>query len=112
MPSRSLYEIDSAGGGGSSLVNRSPLSFEDTNFVTGDSPVILDINDAYGKNGREFTVINDGAGSFTVSISNDGSTFGDEHTVNNGEAYSLENIRLDSIRITWVTNSSYRVVAL
>jgi len=93
-------------------VNRIPLSFEDTNFVTGDSPVILDINNAYGENGREFSIVNDGNGDFTVAISGDGSVYGGEHTVKNGEVYAIDNISIDSIRITWVADSSYRVVAL
>lgn len=93
-------------------VNRVPLSFEDTAFVVGESPATLDINNAYGENGREFSVINDGAGDFTVAISNDGSAFSSEHTVKNGEVYELKDISLDSIRITHVTNSAYRAVAL
>jgi len=93
-------------------VNRTPLTFKDTSFVSGDSPVTLDINTAYGVNGREFTIINDGAGDFTVSISNDGSVFGNEHTMKNGEVYTLEAISLDSIRITHVADSAYRAVAL
>lgn len=93
-------------------VVRTPLIFRDTSFVVGDSPVVLDVNNVYGVNGREFTIINDGAGEFTVSISNDGSVFGNEHTMKNGEVYEKENISLDSIRITHVADSAYRVVAL
>lgn len=89
-----------------------PKIFEDTSFVSGDSPATLDINAALGRNATEFTVINDGAGDFTVSISNDGAAFGDEHTMKNGETYSIENISVDSIRITHVADSAYRVVAI
>ena len=89
-----------------------PKIFEDTSFVLGDSPATLDVNAALGRNATEFTVINDGAGDFTVSISNDGVAFGDEHTMKNGETYSIENISVDSIRITHVADSAYRVVAI
>ena len=89
-----------------------PKIFEDTSFVLEDSPATLDVNAALGRNATEFTVINDGAGDFTVSISNDGVAFGDEHTMKNGETYSIENISVDSIRITWVADSAYRVVAI
>jgi len=89
-----------------------PETFEDTSFVSGDSPVTLDINTALGRNATEFTVINDGAGNFTVSISNDGAAFGDEHTMKNGETYSLDQISVDSIRITHVADSAYRVVVI
>jgi len=55
---------------GITVVSRTPVTFRDTSFVSGDSPAVLDVNTALGQNGREFDVINDGAGSFTVSISN------------------------------------------
>ena len=89
-----------------------PQTFADTSFVSGDSPVTLDANTALGRNATEFTVINDGAGAFTVAISFDSSTFGDEHTVNNGEIYSIDKISVDSIRITHVADSAYRVIVL
>lgn len=100
--------------GTDNLIPRSstPVTFEDTSFLSGDSPATLDVNTALGTNGSEFTVINDGAGNFTVSISNDGAVFGDEHTMKNGDTYSLERISLDSIRITHVADSAYRVIAL
>ena len=97
---------------GITVISRTPIPFVDTNFVVGDSPAILDVNTALGQNGREFDVINDGAGDFTVSISNDGTVFGDEQTVQNGEIYSLDSISVDSIRITHVADSAFRVVAI
>lgn len=89
-----------------------PQTFEDTSFVIGDSPVSLDANTALSANATEFEVINDGAGAFTVALSNDGDTFTDEHTVKNGETYGLSNISVDTIRITHVADSAYRVVVL
>ncbi len=89
-----------------------PQTFEDTNFVTGSSPATLDVNAALGRNATQFTLINDGAGNFTVALSNDGAAFGDEHTVKNGEVYSLDRYSLDTIRITWVADSAYRVVVI
>ena len=90
----------------------SPQTFEDTSFVDGDSPATLDINAALGRNATEFTVINDGAGNFTVALSQDGTIFGDEHTMKNGETYSLEKVSVDKIRITHVADSAYRVIAI
>jgi len=89
-----------------------PQIFEDTSFVAGDSPITLDVNAALGRNGTQFFIFNDGAGDFTVALSRDGAAFGDEHTVKNGETYSIDNYSVDSIRITHVANSSYRVVVL
>ena len=89
-----------------------PETFEDTDFLTGDSPATLDANTALGRNATEFMIINDGGGMFTVSISNDGAAFGDEHTMKQGETWTMESISVDSIRITWVGDSAYRVVVL
>jgi hypothetical protein len=94
------------------VLDANPQTFEDTSFVVGDSPVILDVNTALSRNATQITIINDGAGSFTVALSNDGASFGDEHTMNNGEVYSFENLSVDSIRITHVADSAYRVVVI
>lgn len=97
---------------GIAIVSRTPATFEDDNFVAGESPAILDINTALGQNGREFSVRNDGAGDFTVAISNDGVAFGDELLVQNGEIYSLASISVDTIRITHIENSGFRVISI
>ena len=94
------------------VVKRTPVTFEDTNFVSGDSPATFDVNTALGQNGREFEVINDGPGKFTISISNDGSIFGDEATVKQQEIYALDNISVDSIRVTHDEDSAYRMRAI
>lgn len=89
-----------------------PVTFEDPAFVVGDSPAVLDCNTELGRNATEFSIQNDGIGDFTVSISNDGSAWGDEKTVKSGEVYEINNISVDSIRITHVADSAYRVTAL
>lgn len=107
----SLASIASSTGLLSPVVD-TPEYFEDTSFVTGDSPVTLDINAALGRNANVTTVINDGTGNFTVAYSTNGSAFGDEITMKKGESLTFKDISVDSIRITWVTNSSYRVMAI
>lgn len=89
-----------------------PEYFEDTSFVTGDSPATLDINTALGRNATDVMIINDGAGNFTVALSTDGSSFGDEITMKNGEFFRFSNVSVDSVRITWVADSAYRVIAI
>lgn len=89
-----------------------PEFFEDTNFVVGDSPVTLDLNTALGRNSTQGWILNDGAGNFTLAFSTDGIAFSDEITLKEGEKISFDNISVDSIRITWVANSSYRVLAI
>lgn len=92
-----------------------PEVFEDTSFVLADSPVTLDVNAALGRNATEFELINDGPGTFTVALSNDGAVFGDEYTMKAGETYSeriSENLSVDSIRLTHVTDSAFRCLAV
>lgn len=89
-----------------------PFISEDTSFVSGDSPATLDINTFLGRDAFFWEIINDGPGSFTIALSNDGSIFGDEATVNQQEIYRLPNISVDSIRITHVSDSAYRVRAI
>lgn len=95
-----------------SAVVDTPEYFIDTNFVTGDSPVTLDLNTALGRNAISALIINDGAGSFTFQLSTDGSTFGDSITLKGGEFREYAGISIDSIRITWVADSAYRVEAI
>ena len=84
---------------------------EDTSFVVGDSPATLDINATLRRNANQGHVINDGPGNFTVATSTDGTNFGTAFTLQPGETYNLEGDDADSVRITWVANSAYRVMA-
>jgi len=90
-----------------------PESFEDTSFVTGDSPVTLDCNDALGRNATKGYITNDGLGNFTIAFATDSvPTFGDEITMKRDEVFRFDNLSVDSIRITWVADSAYRVVVV
>ena len=90
-----------------------PESFEDTNFITGDSPATLDFNTALlARNSTSGYVINDGLGDFTIAFSTDGAIFGDEITIKKNEIVEWNNLSVDSLRITWVTDSAYRVAAV
>ena len=83
----------------------------DTSFVVGDSPVTLDVNTTLARNANQGFIVNDGPGEFTVAISTDGTNFGTAFTLLAGETYDLEGENVDSVRITWVANSSFRVMA-
>lgn len=89
-----------------------PEFFEDTSFVTGDSPVTLDLNAALGRNATKGYIINDGAGNFTVAFSTDGAVFGDAITMKKNEVLNFDKISVDSFRITWIADSAYRVSAI
>ena len=88
------------------------VSFVDTSFVTGDSPITLDLNTTLVRNSVDGYIVNDGAGDFTVTLSQDGTTFGNAIRMKMGETLSLRALDIDSIKITWIADSAYRVVAV
>ena len=83
--------------------------YEDTSFVVGDSPVTLDVNADMGRNARDGYIVCDGAGNILVKISRDGLTFDEQWTQKENEIVELTGLDIDKIRITHVTDSSYRV---
>lgn len=87
-------------------------SYEDTNFVTGDSPVTIDANADLERNATDGYISNDGAGDILVKFSNDGTNFGDQHTIKSGEEIGLKNLNIDKIILTWISDSSYRIFIL
>src|SRR3990167_2829687 len=72
-----------AGGGRS-------IAYEDTNFIAGDSPVVLSINTDLGKNGDKGFIANDGPGNFTIEISDNGTNYGSLHTLKTGETLNFD----------------------
>ena len=87
-------------------------TYEDTNFVTADSPATLDVNTDLGRDGRETQITNDGPGNISVEVSNDGVSFSTILTLLAGERFAVSDLRIDTIRLTWITDSAYRVVVL
>lgn len=89
-----------------------PVFFEDTSFVTGDSPATLDLNTALGRNATQVSISNYGSGTFSVATSTDGASFGDAINVYARQNITFSNISIDSVRITWVSDSWYWVTAI
>lgn len=85
------------------------FSSEDSSFVTGDSPVTLDVRATLGRNSVDGYIVNDGAGNFTVTLSEDGTNYGQNITMKEGEVLSLKSMSINKVKITWVSDSSYRV---
>ena len=108
-PTTKALKVDIADSAGVSAIADNPEYFEDTSFVTGDSPVTLDLNAALGRNATEGFIINDGAGNFTVAFSTNGTDFGDAITMKKNEKITFTKISVDSFKITWVADSAYRV---
>jgi hypothetical protein len=94
-------------------ISDTPEYFEDTNFTAADSPATLDFNTALaGKNSTFGYIINDGPGDFYVSFSSDGIMFGDNIRLKKNEVLKWDNISVDSLRITWISDSAYRAAGV
>ena len=105
----SLHVIPGIGGSGGTNPGYNK-AFEDTNFVIGSSPATHDFNAAAGRNAIGGWIICDGVGNIQVDFSRDGISFsGDKWTMKKGERVNLENLDIDKIRVTHVTNSAYRI---
>lgn len=83
--------------------------YEDTSFVSGDSPVTLDVNADMGRNAVDGYIVCDGSGNILVKISRDGLNFDEQWTQKENEIVNLKGFDIDKIRITHVADSSYRV---
>lgn len=92
------------------FVDGSTVAYEDTDFVTGDSPVVLDVYTDTGRLGHEGYILNDGAGNILIEISKDGTAYGGSHTLKWGEQLNLSNLKVNRIRLTWQEDSSYRAL--
>lgn len=89
-------------------VQNNSVSYEDTNFASGDSPAVLAVNTDLGRNGYKGYFINDGPGDIQVEISNDGTIYGGTHTVRGGEQLALDDLNIAKIRLTFVDPTEYR----
>ncbi len=88
------------------------VSFEDTSFVTGDSPATHGVNAALGRNGHDGYIVNDGAGDLQYQVSDDGTNYGGAHTLKEDETVKLTGLNIYSIKMTWVANCGYRIMVV
>ncbi|KKM89208.1 hypothetical protein LCGC14_1250960 [marine sediment metagenome] len=88
------------------------FKYEDTSFVTGESPITLDVNTDLGRNSRDGYIICDGGGNLLIEFSDNGTNYGSQHTLKSGEVISLTGLDIDKIKITWVTDSAYRILVI
>ncbi len=91
-------------------VTGAPVSYEDPDFVEGDSPIVLDVYTDLGRLGHEGYILNDGAGNLLIEISVNGTNYGGSHTLKWGEQLNLSNLKINRIRLTWQEDSSYRAM--
>lgn len=85
-------------------------SYEDTNFVTAESGRVLDFNTDLGRNARDLVIRCDGSSdSFTYQLSYDAAAYSPAVTIKTGEVHEYRNLSVDRMRLTWVTDSPYRI---
>jgi hypothetical protein len=83
-------------------------SYEDPAFVTGSSPVVLDVKGDLGTETYNGEIINDGCGDIGIEISSDGSTYGDVITVKQNETFPLKTFKVNKLRLSWIADTAYR----
>jgi len=91
------------------FIDGDTVAYENTSFVTGDSPAVCDVETDIGRLGHAGYVIIDGTGSVLIEFSEDGTTYGGQHTLKGKETMDFENLNISKIRITFVANTSYRI---
>lgn len=91
-------------------IDGNTVSYEDANFLTGDSPAVLDVLTDLSRIGHEGYLINDGPGDIQIEFSEDGTTYGGVHTVKQTETIQFNDLKFRKIRLTWVDNTAYRVM--
>lgn len=94
-----------------SQTGANPSTFNDNSFVTGDSPVTLDINAALGRNARSVSVAVTGAGAVDVGFSYNNSDWATDIRLTGGSSIELTDVDIDAVKMTWVADSAYAVVA-
>ena len=90
------------------------VTFEDTSFVAGDSPAVLNLYAGLGNRKAVYvSITNDGASGdpFTVLVTDDGSTYSSARTMKSGEVLTLTNLAVHSIKLVHSADSAYRVLA-
>lgn len=91
-------------------IDGNSASYEDTNFTSGESPAVIDFFTDTNRIAHEGTFINDGPGDILVEFSDNGTTYGGQHTLHGGDVLDLSNMKIKRIRITYVDPTEYRVI--
>ena len=84
-------------------------TYEDANFTAAQSPRVLDVRGDLGRNAHDGYVTTDGDGDLFVSVSDDGTNWGDESRVKKDEVLVLTGLDINKIRLRVTENSAYRL---
>lgn len=84
--------------------------YSDSDFTTGESPRILDVVTDLGRNAGGGEIANLLGGDLLVEIETNEGDWGDQFTVAAREIFNLDKfLVIRRIRLTWVSNTSYRI---
>lgn len=89
-------------------IDGNTVSYEDTNFTVADDQSILNVFNDLGRTGFEGYLANDGPGDMQYEVSFDGSVYGGLTTLRGGEAHTLNNLKINKIRLSFVDPTEYR----
>jgi hypothetical protein len=94
------------------MARTSNKTYEDDNFIAGDSPVVHDIFADLGHYPVSGYIICDGAGDILIQFSQDGTNYGDQITMKSGEKIDcLAACDVNKIKITHSSSdSAYRIM--
>ncbi len=87
-------------------------TYEDTSFTSAESPRVLDVEGGLGRKAYDGYIVNDGDGDIRFEISNDGVTYGAQHTVKKNDVVNLRHRTISKIRLTWVADCGYRILVV
>jgi hypothetical protein len=109
-------DIVSMPSGGQSTVPGSPGSgyyyTEDENFQVGDDAAILNIYSTISRNATIGWFACDGPNDIGIEISEDGTSWGLQITLKDGESFPLDGMNAYSVRVQHLgSDSSYRIFA-
>lgn len=106
-----ISEITSPVSTTSEKVNSAINPYEDTSFIAGDSPRVLDVyTDLGNKASTKGYIIIDGAGDLLIEISHNGTSYNPQQTLKTGDGLDLTGITIKKLRLTHSgVDTAYRI---
>lgn len=91
-----------------SRIDGNMVVYEDTNFTSGDSPAVLDIQTDLGRIATVGHFHNTGPGDILIEVSFNGSVYGGQYTLSGGEQMTFTDETIAKIRITFQDPTGYK----
>jgi len=84
-------------------------SYEDSNFIVGDSPWVLDVLTDLGRLGKDGYIIIDGAGDVQLNV-DEGTGYGDNITLKKGDIFKFKGMLVKLVKFTHISDTGIRMV--